>query len=378
MRADISIVGLSPSTLGLCILAKHIGLTVCVIDPFPFLYFPTFPYLDNYLRREPISMDVLTGVENDDFHSYRLNTFLRFPTYASNPQTCEEYCSHKQYNTYIHFLVEQLKASGYVYFIEEGVSFIRSNNIVLSGGNSIRSNSVVIASRFIHRPTLPAEINIQNKAVSLDPFKDSVEDITQKTIVVWGTDEYQLITLLQLASSNNHITWIINKPYKETQYEFPSYKEWGEKSVYESYFNKELQGDKAKQGYIDAVNNWQPSITPKHKSLLDDYLREGRIKLVYRNEVSSSAVKDLVIRANYTLPIPYRHIELSDIPFYTKSLPNPNNELFPLLNPNFSDTQGIYYMDYLATYFDGPRQTSTIVCGTTANTILQDILKHNV
>lgn len=373
INTDIAILGINPKSICVAILAKYYGLNTVLIDTEPLKDYPLNLLLGDYIRREPIINDVLSGLDIPELNSYRLTTFLQI-----TPDSSFKYCTHKQFNAYLHFLLSQLESSGYVQVIKEDIKSISNKGPITLTNNLISSKATVISKDFIYLPKLPLEwCAVPVKGSVLNPYTNSLQQIHNQKVVIWGTDEYQLLSVLYLGSHDNLITWIIDKPYKITLFDVPSSEEWGDKSALGSYYSNELKDIGVRNRYIQSVSNWQPSLFPEHEEKINELIKTGRLLILDKINTPISIIKSEVTKGTCFIPLPKRFITIKDIPYITKPATYLADSLFPLLNNNFKDTNGIYYIGYLSSRLDGLRQLSNIVNGQTSDLILKDIQNNH-
>lgn len=357
ITADLIIVGLNPHSIGLTILAKYYGLSSIVIDSSYLDYYPITP-LFNYTRREEIDIDVLSSLDIPlDLEQYRLNKFLGYAPIE---------CTYKQYHAYIHFLVSQLEMSGYIRFIKEDVVLISKNNVTTSSDKRFSSKAVIICKEYS---------SINNPLINIEPlniYSHEVDNIQDSSICIWGGDDYQLVALLHLLSQGNRVKWILDREYKVTQLALPSDAEWGHKNAYSNYYRDSIKDLSIQQYYIKSINKWQPSISHIQQSYVNKYIESNTLQIRYRSNTPISNIKEFISSCNY-LVTSRELLSIKDIPYWKKPLPHKLEPQYPYLSTNFTDTEGIYYMGNLASRLDGPRQTSLVSIGITAQAILKDI-----
>lgn len=373
INTDIAILGINPKSICIALLAKYYGLNTVLIDKEPLKDYPLDFALGDYIRREPINFDVLSGIDIPELNQYKLSTFLQ-----TNSEDSHNNCTHKQFNAYLHFLLSQLESSGYVQIIKEGIKSVSNKGPVVLTNNLISSKATVICNEFVYLPKLPIEwCSVPVNGSVLNPYTNSLKDVHNQKVIIWGTDEYQLLSVLYLGAQDNLITWIIDKPYKITTSDVPSEEEWGEKNALGSYYSNELKDIGVRNRYIQSVHNWQPSVYSNHAEKINELVNTGRLLILDRVNTSVSVIKSEVNKGTCFIPVPKRFINIKDIPYITKPASYSIDPLFPLLNNNFMDTNKIYYIGYLSSRLDGLRQLSNIVNGLTGNLILQDIQNNH-
>ena len=374
INTDITILGVNLKSICMALLAKYYGFNTTLIDTEPLKDYPLNPVIGNYIRREPIFSDIFGNIDLPDLTQYRLSNFLQLTL-----ETNYQYCTHKQFNAYAHFLLSQLKDSGYVQVIQEGIKSISNKGPITLSDNLIVSKATVICTEYIHLPKLPIDwCAVPANGIVVDTYIDSIKDISNQKVVVWGTDESQILSILYLGSRDNLVTWVIDKPYRVTLFDVPSEEEWGHKNAQGSYYATALKDNGIRDRYIQSVNKWQPSIHPTHEKEINKLIEVGKLLIIDKVHTPTSIIKSHVSEGTYFLPVPKRFITIKDIPYTVKPATYSTDSLFPLLNNNFMDTNKVYYMGYLSSRLDGIRQVSNIVNAQTGNLILQDIQNNYV
>lgn len=379
IKTDICILGINPHSIGLCLLAKHYGLSTVLVDQHPLHNYPlSEPWL-NQPRLEPISIDAISGLNVPELEEYKLSRFLNLPDIdIDSLEECNDYCTIKQFNAYVHTLLSKLESSGYVEVIKDGIETISNKYLITQKGERISSIANVICTDSKYREPYYSEFQQHKYTNVINPYKESIEDIENKKVLILGSEEEHLASLVYLAQKGNHIIWSLSKPYKVSKFDIPSIYEWGDKSALGPYFRDNVKDITLRMRYIQSAMNWGPSITNTYESLITPLIEEGLIQVIYEPNSNTSSIREYGSIVDHILICTNTPIYIRDIPYLHKPLEHPKNPLYPLLNEDLSDSNGIYYSGHLATLEDGLRQTSLISSGITAGHILEQIVsKYN-
>lgn len=317
----ITVAGLGPRGLSVCLYALARGLEVTAYDPNPLGTWAPPQILPQFTLRSPSTFDLVTNGP-DSLQVYSLRTYLGYPSPTGLTQeqleTDEYRPSRIQMSAYLNWVWNQIRDS-----IDWIPTTCPSPPTVMAIGSGI--------------PKIP--VWAQNTRL-LNQITNNPNHTGRRLLVI-GSGQQAAEWVVQLAV-NNQVSWVHN-PARSSLYPVPSYTDWGEKTALGSHYSSNLN-TMQQAFYLAAVKQWQPSITPEVLAQLDtaDY-----------EDISSQQALNI----NW------------DAVVLATGRQTTQHELH-----NFRASNGVYYTGTSAINYDGPRQGSLISAGPTAHSIINSFI----
>lgn len=366
----IAIIGAGPRGLSIALYALSVGLNVTVIDPHPLCSWSKNQMLENLEMRSPISFDLVTYLP--ELQEFSLANFLGESWDFTNQvkvETNETKVLRSEFFQYLSFVWDYILPK--INFIKKEVVSISDHSIVLLNKKKpLNFDYIVLASGHHSKSKLPFWIentSYQNKVISTQQILRN--SYTNKSFLVIGSGQGSAEYVSYLAKENK-VTWLLKRFPKINQFPAPSYKEWKTRSALGNFYSY-LPLEKRSE-YLRRIKEWQPSITPTIKSLLDN----SEFTCLFSDDLESQKVIELLEKTDHILIQTGFNPTIANLPIKGNIEVDRELSQFPVLTNFQLKDLPIFITGVLATGFDGPRQHSLVSAGLTSKQIINTILNH--
>ena len=338
---DVVIVGCGPRGLAVALECTKRGLNYKVFDSYPLKTWKNLSWYE-FQMRSPIEFDLVNGNKND---KYSLHNFLK-----EIKEEPAEFITRQLFTKYLSWVYEVISAN----VIKNKIKKIYKDRVIDETNTEYKAYKIVLANG--SRPKKPRYAIDKVISPELLYAKSSLN------LVIFGSGQ-AAAEFAAFFARRNQVTWVVNQKPRVYQYPIPDYLCWGYKSAFGDYFKKLSYLDKLK--YLKSVKEWQPSITPGVKKLIDE--NSANIKII--EQPSLNAINQIVNYNDYCLLAIGSEYKLSNYSYLPKL--NTHTSNFLSVTTGFKTSiPSIRITGLGAVFYDGLRQGSISSAYNTAKEIL--------
>lgn len=364
----IGIIGAGPRGISVALYALFAGLDVTIIDSHPTSSWSSKKMLPDLQMRSPLSFDLVTYLP--ELKEFSLAHFLGFEWDFETQlkvETNETPVMRSEFFQYLSSVWNLILPK--ITLIKKRVISISDHSVwVEHRKNPLTFDYLVIASGSNSKPKIPFWLEFtpfKSKIISTE--KVLSKNYQDRSFLIIGSGQGAAEYTAYL-SQNNEVTSLIKKTPKVNRYPAPSYFDWQSASALGNYY-RYLPLDK-RSTYLSRIKQWQPSITPYIKGVLD----QRRFNTIPLESLNSYQITDLLDKSEFILIQTGFNPDTSMLPISEFIERDWELSQFPLLNNFQLKEKPIFLTGVLATAFDGPRQHSLVSAGLTAKSIINTIL----
>lgn len=352
------------------------------IKPILLSFCPLTHYLDIGTpllhRREPITFDAVSLLDERYYGQWRLDNYLNKPyqyNSLSTAEACPCYISNEEYLSYLKYLKESLITMGALFYecdrvIDWGTNYIRINEKDnRSLGKTIRGDAIAITNEELSYRCDGNPYYVNDFTNLRQVWEHELIEYNGGPISIIGEGDLSAKLVYLYASKGYSIYWFNDKKPRISKFDYPVSNEVGEQSFLSNYYRDVLKGDiSLSKAYLNKFMKDSPKVHPMTWELINsvkDYISVLSTRYDDTHYYLSHSAS--IIDARSQLPINLHHL-----------LWEPYNKLFntnkPLVSNNYRSPNGIYFSGPAAMEYGGLAQLSNFSAGSTALTIIEDLL----
>jgi hypothetical protein len=367
----LTIVGDNARSLSLAVVANKHGIPVTIVGSYK-----VGESLPEELLRQSINWDLVSNLERPSYDQWRMDYFLKNIRNYNSQGDIEAipYISKETWDSYIANCRQQLTQLG-VKFISKPVKFLSRNYVRFNDESVYRYKHLCIAlePKAVNQP-LYIEHKDYNKIV---PMLWTHISPCKVLVIPNGNEDYSMRASIYLKDMGHDVTYLLDtyEVIKGTDYEVPSFKEWGYKTALGHFYREFLNDKQSRVSYLRGVEAFC-SVRP---NVINEFRKSG-CKLLKYNSVNSlnSLKRDISIEQfDYFIDLRTFKTDVSKLVPNDCIIPSRENNLYPIVTEGMRSPNGVYFTGALAEYFDGPRQNYMLSAGKTSLEIVRNIISRN-